>query len=59
MIHFSLDNNLLRQWHELAAAFHLIDDRITFQRLQGFSGNRWYEELSDEIHLTLETQWDY
>lgn len=59
IIHYSLYSTLLRDWHQHVVALHLIDDHISFQRLWGFNGNHWFCELSDGVHLTMETQWDY
>lgn len=59
MIHFSFYNCLLRDWHRAVSAFHRLDDRISFQRLRGYNGNRWHKELTDGVHLNNETQWAY
>lgn len=59
MIHHSLYNTLLRQWHQSMAALHHRDYRLSFQRVRGFDGNRWHKELIDGVHLTSETQWAY
>lgn len=59
MIHHSLYNSLLRQWHHAVSALYLIDDRFSFQKLRGCNGNRWHRELVDGVHLTSETQWAY
>lgn len=58
-LHYFLYNILLRNWHMSIDAFHRIDERISFQKLQGLNGNRWFHELSDGVHLTTESQWDY
>lgn len=59
MVHHSLYNAQLGDWHLAMVALSRIDDRISFQRLRGFNGHRWYRELSDGVHLTVEAQWAY
>lgn len=59
MLHHSLYNLRLQDWHLAIAALHRIDDRISFQRLRGCNGPRWYRELTDGVHLTNGAQWAY